>query len=102
LESLASACSRAGGSLSDLEKSAILRGITAELNDRVAARKSGHMQATEVDRLQALLADKEAKILMSAILLDDELGKAGESKPEPEDKPTVSAPPTADDEISMS
>jgi hypothetical protein len=81
LELLASACSRAGGSLTDLERAAILKGIEAELRDRAAAQKSGYLQVTEADRIQALLEDKEEEILMNAIMLDDELG-AAESKPE--------------------
>ena len=70
LETLASKCSRADGSLlTDLELAAILRGIAAELSDRAAARKSGHMQATETDRLQALIEDKEAELLISEYYL---------------------------------
>ena len=81
LESLASKCPRADGSLTALELAAILRGITAELSDRAAARKSGHMQATETDRLQAIIEDNEAELLISEHYLAD-LEEAAESKPE--------------------
>jgi len=88
LETLTSACSRAGGSLTDLERAAIIRGIEAELSDRAAARKSCHMQVTEVDRIQALLDDKEAELLVSEYVLARLEEEAAQSKPEskPEDK----------------
>ena len=73
LETLAGRCSRADGSpwLTDLERSAIIKGIAAELANRAAARNSGHMQATETDRLQALIEDMEGDLFLLGCQLDD-------------------------------
>ena len=86
LEMLASKRSRADGSLTALERAAILRGVAAELSDRAAARKSGYLQPPETDRLQALIKDKEGKLLVSELVIAC-LEEDAESKPDAESNP---------------
>jgi hypothetical protein len=89
LELLASVYSLASSSpdLSNFARSAILRGIQAELDDRTAPLKSGFVFASEIERLQAALEAKEDKIFELNVeigMLEDELEEAkknGKSKP---------------------
>lgn len=57
--------------LTDLERSAIIKGIAVELANRATARNSGHMQATQTDRLQALIEDMEGDLFLLGCQLDD-------------------------------
>jgi len=90
LETLASKSSRADGSpwLTDLERAAILKGIAAELSDRTAAQKSGHLHATERDLLQSAIengAEEKYRLKLRLGFLEDAveiLEEAVEGKPD--------------------
>jgi hypothetical protein len=67
----------------DVESSAMLRGVQAELADRTAAWKSGFMFASQIEQLQAALAVKEDKIFelqLEINMLEDELQEAQKGK----------------------
>ena len=90
LETLASKSSRADGSpwLTDLERAAILKGIAAELSDRTAAQKSGHLHATERDLLQSAIengVEEKYRLKLHLGFLEDAveiLKEAVEGKPD--------------------
>jgi hypothetical protein len=90
LETLAIKCSRADGSprLTDLERAAILKGIAAELSDRTAAQKSGHLHATERDLLQSAIengVEEKYRLKLHLGFLEDAveiLKEAVEGKPD--------------------
>jgi hypothetical protein len=90
METLASKSSRADGSpwLTDLERAAILKGIAAELSDRAAAQKSGHLHATERDLLQSAIengAEEKYRLKLRLGFLEDAveiLEEAVEGKPD--------------------
>jgi hypothetical protein len=90
LETLASKSSRADGSpwLTDLERAAILKGIAAELSDRAAAQKSGHLHVTERDLLQSAIenwAEEKYRLKLRLGFLEDAveiLEEAVEGKPD--------------------
>jgi hypothetical protein len=75
--------------LSNFERSAILRGIEAELTDRIATWKYGFRFVSEIERLQAALEAKEdqifhleLKVTMLEAELEVEEAKNGEAKPQ--------------------
>jgi hypothetical protein len=86
LDALASEYTLTNGSkLGDFERSAILKGIQAELDDRIAPWKSGFRFASEIERLQVALEAKEDEIFQLEFkisMLEDELqaAKKGKSK----------------------
>jgi hypothetical protein len=65
----------------------MLRGVQAELADRIAAWKSGFVFASQIEQLQAALAAKEDEIFQLEFkisMLEDELEEA--KKGQAEDK----------------
>ena len=81
LEALASVYALASNCphLRDFERSATLRGIQAELNDRNVSWKTGVRFASQIEQLQAALEDKEEQIFQLEFkirMLEDELKEA--------------------------
>ena len=65
--------------LSDFERSAIVKGIEAELGERIPAWRSGCLFPTEVEELRAELEDKEEEISdlkLEISMLEHELEEA--------------------------
>jgi hypothetical protein len=74
--------------LNNFERSAILRGLEAELAERIATWKYGFRFASETEQLRAVLETKEAKICrleLEISLLEnqlEEVAKNEEAKPQ--------------------
>jgi hypothetical protein len=71
LEALRGAYNAPSLTLTNFERLAILRAIESELSDRAAAVRSCFTCESEIQRLQAMLEERDSEILFLRIQLDD-------------------------------